>query len=247
MAMPGLMEFLPTADGLNELNAEDLGMILLHLVQQERTTNVTLSNLEMPLWNANSPGYPSHKRIPVAQAVGEAWQWLQTEGLLMVAPDQPNGFFCLTRKGRSLQNSADVDAYRHGNLLPVSLLHPKLAEKVRPMFLRGDYAIAVLQAFIEVEIAVRKEAKLPDDLVGVKLMRAAFHPENGPLGDRKSVFAEREALMHLYSGAIGHCKNPPSHRDVSVNCLTAARLIALASHLLSELETLPPLRDVGAA
>ena len=105
------------------------------------------------------------------------------------------------------------------------------------MFLRGDYAIAVLQAFIEVEIAVRKEAKLPDDLVGVKLMRAAFHPENGPLGDRKSVFAEREALMHLYSGAIGHCKNPPSHRDVSVNCLTAARLIALASHLLSELES----------
>ena len=47
--MPGLKEFLPTADGLIELNAEDLGMILLHLVQQERTTNVTLSNLEMPL------------------------------------------------------------------------------------------------------------------------------------------------------------------------------------------------------
>ena len=74
----------------------------------------------------------------------------------MVAPEQPNGFFCLTRKGRSFENSADVDAYRHGKLLPVSLLHPKLAEKVRPMFLRGDYAIAVLQAFIEVEIAVRK-------------------------------------------------------------------------------------------
>jgi uncharacterized protein (TIGR02391 family) len=236
--MPTLLDFFPTADLLSEQGAEDLRMVLLQLVQQERTTNVALSNLEMPPFNLNPIGYPGHKRIPVGRAIGEAWQWLQTEGLLIVAPDQPNGFFCLTRKGRSIQNAADVEAYRHGSLLPAALLHPKLAEKVRPMFLRGDYPIAVLQSFIEVEIAVRNAAKLPNELVGVKLMRAAFHPDTGPLTDRSAIAAEREALMHLYSGAIGHCKNPVSHRDVSISRKTAARLIALASHLLDEVDAI---------
>jgi hypothetical protein len=45
-------------------------------------------------------------------------------------------------------------------------------------------------------------------------MRRAFHPQNGPLTNGDSIMAEREALMHLFSGAIGHAKNPPSHREV---------------------------------
>lgn len=220
--MPGLIDFLPTADALIELSAEDLGMILLHLVQQERVMNVALSNLETPLWNANSVAYPHQKRMPVGRAVAEAWQWLQTEGLLMAAPDQPNGFFCLTRKGASIKNPADVDAYRHGNLLPAGILHPKLAEKVRPMFLRGDYAIAVQQAFIEIEIAVRTASGLSNDWVGVKLMREAFKPEDGKLTDKEAVTGERVAMMELFAGAIGHCKNPPSHRRVEM--ATRARL-----------------------
>lgn len=236
--MPGLMDFLPSADALIELSAEDLGMILLHLVQNERTTNVALSNLEMPVWNANTTAYPQNKRMPVGRAIHEAWQWLQTEGLLMPAPDQPNGFFCLTRKGRALKNPADLDAYKHGNMLPHGILHPIIAEKVRPMFLRGDYAIAVLQAFIEVEIAVRAVSGLSNDWVGVKLMREAFKPDNGKLTDMEVVPGERVALMELFAGAIGHCRNPPSHRDRDFDRVSAAQLIALASYLLMQVDAI---------
>jgi hypothetical protein len=76
----------------------------------------------------------------------------------------------------------------------------------------------------------------PDDLVGISLMRKAFHPETGPLTAMSLVIAEREAEMHLFSGAIGHAKNPTSHRDVILAPQEAARLVVFASHLLGIIE-----------
>ncbi len=245
--MAGLIDYLPDADSLLALGPEDLGMILLQLLQkQPGGGNFTKSNLEMPVWNANTTAYPYHKRMPVARAIAEAWQWLQNEGLLMVAPDQSNDWFCLTRKGAKLKSAADVDAYRQGNVLPVGLLHLRLAEKVRPMFLRGDYDVAVFQAFKEVEVVVRKAAGLPDDLVGVKLMREAFRPKSGPLTDTKTVDGEQVATMELFAGAIGHCKNPPSHREVQITRVAAAQLIALASNLLLQVDAIVEARACAA-
>jgi hypothetical protein len=53
-----------------------------------------------------------------------------------------------------------------------------------------------------------KGVECPNDLLGVSLMRAAFHPREGPLRDDNLVSGEREAEMHMFSGAIGHAKNP---------------------------------------
>jgi hypothetical protein len=62
----------------------------------------------------------------------------------------------------------------------------------------------------------RLGAGFADDLVGVPLMRRAFHPETDPLTDTSRVAAERDAEMALFAGAIGHAKNPPGHRDVDL-------------------------------
>lgn len=67
-------------------------------------------------------------------------------------------------------------------------------------------------------------------------MRKAFHPDNGPLADKVLVPAEREAEMHLFAAAIGHAKNPTSHRDVAITAPEAARLIVFASHLFEIVE-----------
>src|SRR5258706_16056795 len=75
--MPGLLDYLPDAESLLALGPEDLGLILLELVQNERQPRVALSNIEMPIWNANTPKYPQQSRTPVARAIAEAWQWLQ--------------------------------------------------------------------------------------------------------------------------------------------------------------------------
>jgi uncharacterized protein (TIGR02391 family) len=236
--MTGLIDYLPDANTLISLGAEDLGMILLGLVQQEKRPMFTPSDFEMPLWNANLPAYPHHKKRGVSRTIAEAWQWLQNEGLIMNDPEQSDSWFCLTRKGAALRSEADIEAYRQGNILPVGLLHIRLAEKVLPMFLRGDYDVAVFQAFKEVEVIVRNATGQPDDQVGVNLMRAAFKPANGPLTDMTRSGGERQAMMDLYAGAIGHAKNPPSHREVQFDRVAAAQLIIMASYLLIEADAM---------
>ena len=83
---------------------------------------------------------------------------------------------------------------------------------------------------------MRKAGQYPNDLVGVKLMRAAFHPDTGALTDTTLVPAERDAEMQLFAAASGHAKNPPSHRDVNLSRQEAARLIVFSSHLLAIVE-----------
>lgn len=229
--MSSLLDYLPEAEALLALGPEDLGIILLELVQKERQPRVALSNIEMPIWNANTPKYPQQSRMPVGRAIAEAWQWLQNEGLIMPDLDQPNGWYCLTRKGAQLTNTADIEAYRQGNILPVGLLHPTIAEKVRPMFLRGDYDVAVFQAFKEVEVVVRQAGRFPNTEIGVSLMRKALNPNDGALTDKNAVPGERVALMELFAGAMGYCKNPSSHREVAIDRVSAAQLIVLASYL----------------
>jgi uncharacterized protein (TIGR02391 family) len=142
----------------------------------------------------------------------------------------------MTRRGRGLKTRIDLDAFRKGRTLPLDLLQESLINKVHHLFLRGDHDTAVFQAFKEIEVAVRKAGGYANDLVGVKLMRAAFHPDSGPLSEMTQVTAERESEMHLFSGASGHAKNPPSHRDVNLSRQEAARLIVFASHLLAIVE-----------
>src|SRR5258708_3636317 len=96
--MAKLVDYLSDADALTALAAEDLGMILLDLAHGHQGVRFALSDFEMPLWSANVPAYPHHKKMAVGRAIAEAWQWLQNEGLIMIDLDQPNGWFCLTRK-----------------------------------------------------------------------------------------------------------------------------------------------------
>jgi Protein of unknown function (Hypoth_ymh) len=72
-----------------------------------------------------------------------------------------------------------------------------------------------------------------------EVVRTAFHPETGALTDPKAVAAERHALSHLFAGAIGHAKNPGSHRTVNLTATEVAALIWLASYLLGIVNARP--------
>ena len=236
--MAGLLDVVPDVTTLLALTAEDLAITLLELAQKSQAPRFTISEFVNPIWTANRPEFPHHQRTPVNRSVAEAMQWLLNEGLVIFDPEQSADYYCLTRKGRSITHRQDFTIYRQGRLLPTEILHPVLIEKIRPMFLRGDYEVAVFSAFKEVEVAVRKRAGLPDEQLGVTLMRTAFNPDKGALSDQQKVYSEREALMHLFASAIGHGKNPASHREVMIDAISAAQLIALASYLLGIIDAI---------
>jgi Protein of unknown function (Hypoth_ymh) len=64
---------------------------------------------------------------------------------------------------------------------------------------------------------VREAGKFTAGDIGVDLMRKAFNPDQGPLTRTSDEPAEREGLMHLFSGAILSYKNPHSHRFVKLS------------------------------
>ena len=174
----------------------------------------------------------------IKKVLMEGWVWLEREGLLAPKPGSEEGWFFVTRRGKSFKSHADYTAYRRTDLLPRRMLHPNVAQASMPSFSRGVYDTAVFNAFKEVEIAVRKRGGYSENDIGTKLMRNAFHHTSGRLRDVKLQNPEREALSSLFAGAIGLYKNPHSHRNVSLGAEEAAEMVILASHLLKTVESI---------
>ena len=132
-----------------------------------------------------------------------------------------------------MKNEADLTSFKIATLLPREILHPKIADQVWLAFMRGEFDVAAFQAMKAVEVSVRTAAQLGNELIGVKLMRAAFSSDTGPLTDMNAEGGERVGRMELFAGAIASYKNPHSHRDVNLDDPSEAiEIILLANHLL---------------
>jgi uncharacterized protein (TIGR02391 family) len=164
----------------------------------------------------------------------ETFCWLEAQTLIIRDPEESgnNGMRVLSKRARNIKEEKNYKDYIDARFLRKDVLHPNITS-VWGTFVRGKFGSAVFEAMKEVEIAVRKASEQPADLLGVNLMRRAFHVENGPLTDLKLPPAERESLLNLFVGSIGYYKNPGSHRETKVDDpLTAIEVIMLANRLL---------------
>ncbi len=249
-----LSSIVPNADDLLALEVEEVaGVLLSHLNSRGSDSGNSVvqrgSISQGNFFNAldHHPEYPG-RQSEVNRSLMEAWSWLQGEGFLVRDANQPADWFFLSRRAQQLKSREDFASYRKASLLPKGQLHPVIATKVYPAFLRGEYDTAVFQAFREVEVAVRRAGKFPAALVGVELMRKAFRPVDAEnpavtsdqLTDTTVPVAEQQAMAHLFSGAIGLYKNPQSHRNVPTEAIDAAEVIVFASHLLRMVDRLSP-------
>lgn len=235
--MPNLLEIFPEPKHLLAVTPEELAGVLIEIIPSiSQRSGFVFNQFFEQVFPPHGGGYPPVTQAEVAVVLAEALSWLITQGIVVENPTQPAEWFLLTRRGQGLKSRTDLEAFRKGRTLPLDLLQQSLASKIHHLFLRGDHDTAVFQAFKEVEVAVRKGCNYPDSLVGRDLMQKAFHVDTGPLRSRELIPAERESEMFLFSGAIGHAKNPASHRVVDLTREEAARLIVFASHLLSIVE-----------
>lgn len=236
--MATLTSLIPDVGVLLALAPEELAEVVLQLAFEHRQNNlVHLQSIASQIngtHGANN-GYPQNRGNDAELALAEAWNWLLVHGLLIPDPgiNGTNGFVLLSRRGQKVLAGGSFKTYAHSVAFPKALLHPSIADEVWLDIVRGDIETAVFKAFRAVEIAVREVGKYSDTDIGTALIRKAFDKTTGPLSDQKQPEAEREALAHLFAGAIGSYKNPHSHRTVTISDATEAQeMVILASHLL---------------
>jgi uncharacterized protein (TIGR02391 family) len=219
-------ELAPTLLELCRRNAQHAGFRLDYITTVIQGTGVAATRVS---------AFPPGREGEIYVAIGEAWQWLILNMLIMPAEGTNGqyGWMVFTRRGIKLLQDGNFKAYREAAAFPKMLLHPAIADKVWIDLARGDFADAVFFAFRTVEEAVRSAGGYAATDIGVPLMRAAFNPTKGPLTDFNQPEGEREMLSHLFSGALGSYKNPHSHRTVNItDPREAQEMVMLASHLL---------------
>lgn len=240
--MPSPIErLIPDVDIMLSLAPEELGYVILNWIHQKGINGKFL--LEELTREVFTPGADrrteyQNRSEEVEKALSEAWQWLLINILIIPERGQPAGWMTLSRRGKSITSQAQFDSYRMAAAFPKSLLHPNIAERVWLDLARGQLETAVFNSFKAVEEAVRDAGGYGPTDIGIALMRKAFDKTNGPLSDLNQPEPEREALAHLFSGAIGSYKNPHSHRTVSItDHQEAQEMVLLASHLLRIVDT----------
>jgi uncharacterized protein (TIGR02391 family) len=233
-----LFQTMPDPDALLALEPEELAAKMIFLIRRRDGTDMfNVGSLRNELWTQNlgQPLYPMNRKREIDLAIAEALAWLEAQGLIVPADSAngPNGWRHFSRRAARFESEADVDQFMIARRLPRDALHPRVANVVWQEFIRGQYDVAVLQVMKAVEVAVREAAGMPSSLLGVKLMRSAFNPKDGPLTDPNAEEGEKVARMELFAGAIGSYKNPHSHRDVKLeHAAEAIEIVLFGSHLL---------------
>lgn len=232
--MPLVSNIFPDVETAVQLEPEELAVPLLeYLCQMEEGRGNDIPHLGNFMLPGNLKEYAGSHYDDFIKVATEAWMWLLHEGLIAPHPRQGGDWVFVTRRGEKFRGLGDPEKFRAANMLPHDTLDPKLAAKVRPPFLRGDYDSAIFETFKEVEIRVRNLSGLTKDDIGVPLMRKAFKPGEGPLIDQKQTGGEQQGVMDLFAGAIGSFKNPSSHRDVDLtDPVDTVELIGFADLLL---------------
>lgn len=174
---------------------------------------------------------PQQKQLE--NALRRAFQWLETNALIVSAGGFNATFRVLTDEGRALASKPAFDQFKAAQDFRADTLHQSLRGTVYSAAVRGEFDNAIAQAFKLLEVQVRAASGVAG-LVGVPLMRSAFQPNTGPLADKSRDGGEQQGVSDLFAGAFGSYRNPSSHREVTYSGIVEVQRILMLVSLLME-------------
>jgi uncharacterized protein (TIGR02391 family) len=217
-------------DDIRNLPLPDLAMALLRKLAGggDVNPNNALRGLEAALGSS-----PQKDGEALLARVADAWAWLEAHALIGPHPrNTTSEWQRVTETGRELATDRNAVSKVWAEDRLAGDLDPLLTS-ARSNFALGDYETAAFASMKAVEVSVREAAGLPNELVGVPLMRKAFAPKGGILTDPGAEGGEQQATADLFAGAMGTFKNPASHRTVQFDdAIEAAEVVQLADLLL---------------
>jgi uncharacterized protein (TIGR02391 family) len=224
-----LVSIFPDPEQILRLEPEEIAWVILEIVQSWEAARIHQYLNHHNFQDAETKPYTKLKS-EVADVLCEGWAWLKRECLFVPRPGSYDNVI-LSRRAKQLITKNQLEAHRRGNLL-AGMLHPSIERESKAAFVRGDYGLAVFNAFKQVEVAVREAGSFAWKDIGTDLMNEAFKPKVGPLTDKGLPEPEQLGLRSLFSGAIAYYKNPESHRNVPADPVEVAEILFFASLLL---------------
>lgn len=217
-------------DDVRNLPLPDLGLRLLRTLGDSPNFNNLIQGFRQ---RGDYGEDPPEDLTAMLDRLSDAWAWLEARALIGLSSKNPQGgWFRVTSTDSELLNDPNALSKVWAEERLAGNLNPALAA-ARSNFALGDYETASFAAMKAVEVEVRRIAGLPNELLGVALMRRAFGPKGGILNDSGAEPGEQQATADLFAGAIGAYKNPASHRTVRFDdAVEAAEVIQLADLLL---------------
>lgn len=124
------------------------------------------------------------------------------------------------------------------------LIHPRIVQVSKKLFLDGSYANAACDAYIEINDrvkrlfqAIKPEEKVPDGAAAMKTVFSA----NAPLiefCDRStdSGANTQKGFMEMLAGAMSALRNPKAHANITIGQDDAMRRLIFASMLMYKID-----------
>jgi uncharacterized protein (TIGR02391 family) len=228
--MPTVAAMVLEYDDVRNLPLPDLSLRLL----QSLGSDANFNNIIQGFKQREGYGSPQPSDLNVMLArLSDAWAWLESQALIGPSAQNPSGgWHRVTTIGAEVAKNPKAVAKVWAADRLAGDLHQTLSS-ARSNFALGEYETASFAAMKAVEVEVRRVAGLPNELLGVNLMRKAFSPKDGVLRDPGAEGGEQQATADLFAGAIGAYKNPASHRAVQFDDpMEVAEVIQLADLLL---------------
>ncbi len=140
-----LSDLIPTTDVLLALEPEELAGFVLEYFHSMGDPEKFREHPANFSGDSTVKYFDQGKREDCQKALMEAWACLEREGFIIKRPQDPHGWYVLSRRGKRIRTRKDYEVFRYASLFPKETVHPEITKEVYPLFCVGIMTLPYLR------------------------------------------------------------------------------------------------------